>query len=167
MVTPYRFTAPLSPERAAALEGRSLTLPMLAHACEPHSEESIVLVEGAGGFFSPIATEALNADLAKQLQFPVILVAEQRLGAVNQILLSYRAILSYGLPVVLVVLNRYDRVADAEMMNLQVISDQVAAPVISVDQQSPCDSDTPPWQAIASSSGAALTEPLISQMEMG
>lgn len=105
IVCPYRFKAAVSPERAAFLEGRSLTLDQLIEACRPR-EDGMMVVEGAGGFYSPIANAALNADLAQALGFPVLLVAADRLGVIHQVLVTLEAIIHRGLVPAGVVLNQ-------------------------------------------------------------
>ena len=143
-ITPYRFTEPLSPERAAALARQPLTLEMLVDACLTPND-GVQLVEGAGGFYSPVAEGALNASLAVELQRPEILAAEQRLGAVNQVLLAHHAIRSHGLILALVVLNRYSAENDQEMGNLQAITQRLEIPVITLSEQT--DTETP-WKAL-------------------
>jgi dethiobiotin synthetase len=67
--------------------------------------DSFVLVEGAGGLYSPIAEKALNSDLAVLLQLPVIIVVRDELGAVSQGLLAIEAAKKNNLEVVCLVLN--------------------------------------------------------------
>ena len=50
------------------------------------------MVEGAGGFYSPLCEDGLNADLAKALQLPILLIANDQLGCINHILLTAEAI---------------------------------------------------------------------------
>ncbi|GAB6066797.1 dethiobiotin synthase [Methylothermus subterraneus] len=107
-VCPYRFEAAVSPERASRLAGQPLTLEQLIHACQPPGE-GVMLVEGAGGFYSPIAQAALNADLAQALGFPVLVVAADRLGAIHQVLTTLEAVTNRGLDPVGVVLNPIGR----------------------------------------------------------
>ncbi|MCK5663322.1 MAG: dethiobiotin synthase [Thiotrichaceae bacterium] len=96
-VTPLRFKAAVSPDRAARLENQNITLDQLRHAVSSNVQpEDTLLVEGAGGFYSPIAEDALNADLAKLLGLEVIIVIEDRLGAINQSLLTIKAVASEG-----------------------------------------------------------------------
>ncbi len=102
-VCPYRLEHALSPERAAALENRAIDLEALYRACQV--DEGFVLVEGAGGFYSPLTHDALNADLAERLGLPVILVVPDRLGCINHTLLSLEAMAGRGLTVAAVVLN--------------------------------------------------------------
>ncbi len=103
----YRLHAALSPERAARLEGVGYGLADLIAVCREGVEPGdFLLVEGAGGFLSPIAADGLNADLARALRLPVLLVAADRLGAIHQVLVTAEAIERRGLVLAGVVLNR-------------------------------------------------------------
>jgi dethiobiotin synthetase len=104
----YRLQAALSPPRAAMLEGKALSLQMLKEACNDAVlvDRSLLWVEGAGGFYSPLASDGLNADLAVMLGFPVLLVAEDRVGCINHILLILEAIQRRNLDLVGIILNR-------------------------------------------------------------
>ena len=88
----YRFAAPVSPQRAANISNTALTTEQLVKACRHDDEEGFTLVEGAGGFYSPISEDGLNSDLAMALKLPVLLVAEDKLGALNQVLLNIEAL---------------------------------------------------------------------------
>ena len=107
-VCPYRFAPPVSPARAARLAGQTVTIEQLAAACVDESENGFMLVEGAGGFYSPLCDDGLNADLAVALQLPVLLVANNALGVINQVLLNAEAINRRGLQLAAVVLNEID-----------------------------------------------------------
>lgn len=114
----YRLRAPVSPERAAALEGATFDLAALHAACVDGPGGDVRLVEGAGGFCSPVAPGALNADLARALRLPVVLVAADRLGTLNHCLLALEAIERRGLEVAAIVLSRAQAAAgDAGMDN--------------------------------------------------
>ena len=105
-VCPYRFEPPISPVRAAHLADKILTTEQLVSICMEGSEQGFLLVEGAGGFYSPLAENGLNADLAVALQLPVLLVADDRLGVLSQVLLNVEAIKMRGLPLAGVVINQ-------------------------------------------------------------
>ncbi|MDH3450789.1 MAG: dethiobiotin synthase [Gammaproteobacteria bacterium] len=108
-ITPYRLHHAVSPQRAAQLERVDITLAKLVAATGVAvSAADFLLVEGAGGFYSPLALDGSNADLAASLQLPVLLVAPDRLGAINHVLLTVEAIKHRGLPLFAVVLNRLD-----------------------------------------------------------
>ena len=78
-------------------EERWLEIGDLHAAClDGVGNDDFLLVEGSGGFYSPIARGALNADLAAGLGMPVLLVVPHRLGAVNQTLLAIEAMKMRG-----------------------------------------------------------------------
>ena len=116
-IAPYRFRAALAPHRAARLENRKLCLEELVDACSRDHPGHLLLVEGAGGFYSPLAENALNADLASALQLPVIIVVNDRIGAVNQALMTIEAVQSRHLHVAAIVLNAVEVPADDAMDN--------------------------------------------------
>jgi dethiobiotin synthetase len=115
-VTPFRFRHPLSPPRAASLSGKSLSLRELIDACNADPAYFRV-IEGAGGFLSPIADNGLNADLAQALGLPVILVVADKLGCVNHCLLTLEAIEHRGLDIAAIVVNQINA-TDPDMDNL-------------------------------------------------
>ena len=107
VICPNRFKAPVSPSRAAQLEGREISLAQLKQQClDKVDSEQILYVEGAGGFYSPLCRDALNADLCVTLGLPVILVAEDKLGCINHVLLTVEAIKQRGLSLICIILNQ-------------------------------------------------------------
>lgn len=127
----YRLEHPLSPERAAALEGMALTLRMLEEACR-RTHGHYLIVEGAGGFYSPIASDGLNADLAERLGLPILLVAPDRLGCINQVLLSAEAIASRGLNLLAVALNRWNGPVIEGMDNAEDLRRRMECPIVII-----------------------------------
>jgi dethiobiotin synthetase len=116
-IAAYRYRAALAPPRAARLENREILIEQLLDACEADHPQHRLIVEGAGGFYSPLAENGLNADLASALQLPVIIVVNDRIGAVNQALMTIQAVESRQLRVAAIVLNQVEPVADAQMDN--------------------------------------------------
>lgn len=106
-VCPHRFKIPVSPDRAAKYEGTSLKLETLRQNCIANIDtQSFLFVEGAGGFYSPLCSDALNADLMTALNLPIILVAEDKLGCINHVLLTIEAIKKRNLSLLAIVLNK-------------------------------------------------------------
>jgi len=106
-VCPFRFTPAISPKRAAQLAKQALSTLKVEQACTLNLQaDDFLLVEGAGGFYSPLCEDGLNADLAVSLQLPVVLVAEDKLGCINHVLLSAQAIEARGLKLLAVILNQ-------------------------------------------------------------
>ncbi len=106
LICPQRFIAPLAPNVAAKLEGRSVDDALLADAFHHwEGQADVVVVEGAGGLLSPLSDDSTNADLAVRLQLPLIIVAANRLGVLNHTALTVEAATRRGLSILAVVLN--------------------------------------------------------------
>lgn len=141
----YRFESALSPERAAALADKSLTLGDVIAVCRQGVAESdFLLVEGAGGFYSPLASGVLNATLAIALSLPVLLVVPDRLGAINQTLLAVEAITRRGLTLAGVILNQVAADIDPHMDNATELSRWLGEPVLAIGYYE-ADSAGPAW----------------------
>jgi len=107
-----QFSAACSPHLAAQLEaGGEDTLSARTlveevnkalrewHAAEaPAACRKLVLLEGAGGLLTPLSASETLADFFALLGWPVLLVAANRLGAVNHALLSLEMLRSRHVP---------------------------------------------------------------------
>ncbi len=108
-VCPQRFAAPLAPHLAARLEGRRIDSELLRQGITYWRERAeIVVVEGAGGLMSPVGEEEYVADLAADFGYPLVVVARNSLGVINQTLQSLIVAATFrdGLPIAGIVLNR-------------------------------------------------------------
>lgn len=86
-VCPQRFAAPLAPHLAAHAEGRRVDADALRGGLDAWRDAcDVLLVEGAGGLMSPLSDSDYNADLALELGFPLVVVAPNRLGVINDTL---------------------------------------------------------------------------------
>ena len=130
-VCPYCFEAEASAEIASADSGEKLTLKELVLACKCDVDKSFVLVEGAGGLYSPIAEAALNVDLAIELQLPLLIVIRDELGAISQALLTLEAAKKNNLAVACIVLNVVRR---NNLSNKEALTAYTKTPVISFSQ---------------------------------
>ncbi len=106
VICPYQFEPAISPQRVIQEAGLNITIQDLKRTCETSNNNLITLVEGAGGFYSPIALNGLNKDLAIQLSYPVVLVVANRIGCINQTLLTIEAIQNSGLQLHSVIINK-------------------------------------------------------------
>ena len=112
-VCPQRFAAPLAPHLAARAEGRLVDAALLRSGLDYWREHSdVLLVEGSGGLLSPVTDDEYVADLAAAFGYPLIVVARNALGTINQTLQTLAAAAAFrdGLEVAGVVLN--DATAD-------------------------------------------------------
>ena len=130
-VCPYCFEAEASAELASSDSGEKLTLKDLVLACKRDADESFMLVEGAGGLYSPIAEAALNVDLAIELKLPLLIVIRDELGAISQALLTLEAAKKNKLAVTCIVLNV---VKTNSLSNKEALAAYTEAPIISFSQ---------------------------------
>ncbi len=131
----YRFRAALAPHRAARLEGQRISSQTLIDACKRDDPEHCLIVEGAGGFYSPLAEDGLNADLASALGLAVIIVVNDRIGAVNQALMTLQAVTSRSLHVAAVILNQVAPQDDEAMDNAADLAPWCSCPVFGCAHQ--------------------------------
>ena len=138
----YRYKAIASPARAAMLEAKTIYIEQLVACCQ--SKAQFMLVEGAGGLLSPIATDGLNIDLIEALGLPAIVVSSDQLGSINHVLLTLEALAARRIKAAAVVLNRFhmktynpdlDNYHDLSALTnvpiLQVYKHNIASPVLS------------------------------------
>jgi dethiobiotin synthetase len=109
VVCPYSFEEPLAPLVAAERAGRRIDLPALDAAfTRISSGRDVVVVEGAGGLLVPITEASSYETLFRRWDLDLVIVAANRLGALNHILLTVRAAEAAGIRVAGVVLNTVD-----------------------------------------------------------
>ena len=93
LVNPYCFEPAIAPHIAAEKIGVDINITTIQDAYTTISKQTdVVVVEGVGGWLVPINDEQLVADIAVELQLPVILVVGLRLGCINHALLTEESI---------------------------------------------------------------------------
>ena len=109
LLNPVWLRPPLAPYAAAMLENRPIDITAVQKAYhELAAKFDLVLVEGAGGLLVPILRDYNFRDLAVDLNLEVILVAPNRLGVINHVLLSAESIANASLRMALLILNEVD-----------------------------------------------------------
>lgn len=97
-VNPYTFEEATSPHIISAQEGRPIDpLVMSAGLRALEHQAEWVLVEGAGGWFTPLSDSFMFAEWVTQEQLPVILVVGVKLGCINHAMLTAQAVQQAGL----------------------------------------------------------------------
>ena len=131
-VNPVFFNTPVAPYVAGMLENRRVDpTDLLAGYHRLAAKHAQVLVEGAGGWEVPIAPNYRISDLAADLGLPVILVAGNRLGALNHILLTVNAIRAKGLICAGIIMNQLEDEMDMAMItNKGVVEDLTGVPLL-------------------------------------
>ncbi|MBZ7927887.1 dethiobiotin synthase [Campylobacter sp. LH-2024] len=94
---------PVSPHKARTLEGLNYKAFDIAL---PQSDK--LIIELAGGLFSPIDDEKTMIDFMQKFKRPTILVAKDYLGSINHTLLSIEALKQKDIPILALVLKSED-----------------------------------------------------------
>jgi len=97
-VSPWRFAAPLAPDRAAALEDRAIVFDELVGWCRAQlaCNDDCMLIEGIGGVMVPLDAQHTVRDWIAALGVPVLLVAGTYLGALSHTLTALAALREVG-----------------------------------------------------------------------
>jgi dethiobiotin synthetase len=132
MINPYALEAPLAPALAAEMEGIEIRLGVIQKAFEVlASRHDIVFVEGAGGLLVPIFGDFFMADLAKELNLPLLIVTEAKLGIINHTLLTLANARDRGIPVLGIVMNHTSDQQDLpEKLNPDALKRWAKAPFL-------------------------------------
>jgi dethiobiotin synthetase len=96
-VNPYCFAAPIAPHIAARDASVVVDIKLLRQRFDELARDAdCVVVEGAGGWLTPISDCASMAEIAAALALPVVLVVGLRLGCLNHAFLTARALAAHG-----------------------------------------------------------------------
>jgi len=127
-INPWHFRAPIAPLFAARRERRRVKLAeVLAHVHAIQKHFDVSLIEGAGGLLSPLGENFDSRDLLTALSAKTIVVGPNRLGAVNQILLTLEALPKSFRRKARVVLMSPPKPDAATILNAKSLAEFVAA----------------------------------------
>lgn len=135
---PYLFSPAIAPHIAAQKVGVHIEFAAIAAAVRYAAQRAdVVLIEGAGGFRIPLGAEGDSADLAQQLNLPVILVVGMRLGCLNHALLAAEAILARKLPLAGWIANSIQPDMPYYDDNLATLKSLMPAPLLGIIPHAP------------------------------
>jgi dethiobiotin synthetase len=145
---PYAFTPAIAPHLAAAQAGVKIELGRIDRAYRELTRcADRVVVEGAGGAFSPLDDAHDMLDIAATIGLPVLLVVGVRLGCLNHALLSALAIRARGLALAGWIANTIEPALPCFDQNVATIERRLAAPRLATLQWS--DAGAPTWNGTA------------------
>ena len=133
-VAPYLLREPLAPAEAAKIDGVGIDFSRIRE-CHGRlaASHDVVIVEGAGGLMVPLAGGLLVADLARELELPLLVVARPDLGTINHTVLTCFSARQIGLSVCGVVINNYpDAPGLAEQSAPHHIGSLCGAPILGL-----------------------------------
>ena len=106
-ISPWRFKVPLSPDMAAAREGRTIDFGALVDHSRTAMEASsdVLLIEGVGGVMVPLTAEETVLDWMAAVGAPVLLVVGSYLGTLSHTLTAADALLFRSVPLKAVIVS--------------------------------------------------------------
>ncbi|MDR3580015.1 MAG: dethiobiotin synthase [Oryzomonas sp.] len=133
-VVPYLLREPLAPAEAAKIDGVRIEFARIRESFDRLATTyDFVLVEGAGGLMVPLAGGFLMADLARELDLPLLVVARPNLGTINHTVLTCFSAQQMGIPVSGVIINDFPmEPGPAERSAPHYIGSLCGAPVLGV-----------------------------------
>lgn len=130
-VNPCTFIEPTSPHIVSELEGRPIEFSVLSQGLrelEPLADW--VVVEGAGGWFTPLNVTQTFADWVIAERLPVILVVGMRLGCINHAVLTAQAIVQSGLTLAGWIANDVEETGKHHQAYLATLKRMLPAPLL-------------------------------------
>ena len=131
LTTPYMLRQACAPHIAAAHEGVAIeAVPIIAAYAEVAAASDAVVVEGVGGFRVPFSDDFDSAQMAEQLNLPVVLVVGLRLGCLSHALLTIEAIVRRDLVLAGWVVNQIDPNMAFADENIAALAARIPAPLL-------------------------------------
>lgn len=106
-IAPWRFRAPLSPDMAARLEGRTLDVEAMIGFCRETiaAAADVTVIEGVGGVMVPLDDRRTVLAWMTALGLPAVLVAGSYLGAISHTLSALDVLLRHRIAVAALVVS--------------------------------------------------------------
>lgn len=105
----YTLIPEVSPHLASEIENKKIDMDIIYHEIENKKQNfSMLLLEGAGGVYVPIIRDKIYMyDFIKKTNFPVILVANTKVGGINHAMLTIKFLESLDIKIHGIVFNCY------------------------------------------------------------
>ena len=127
----YTFKLPLAPYVAEKYEGEKIKIEALREIFgEKLNRYEVLIVEGAGGLAVPIKKNYTYGDFAKELNLPVVVVSDAKLGTINCSFLTALYGKSLNLNLLGFVFNRFTGGDISERDNPLVVEEMTGLPVL-------------------------------------
>ena len=132
-VNPYALAAEVAPQLAARADGIEIRLDLIEQAyARLAGLADWIVVEGAGGWFTPITDQQTMADVARVLGLPIVLVVGMRLGCLNHALLTRDGIARCELPLAGWIANCIEPAMERLDENLIALEQRLGAAPLAV-----------------------------------
>ncbi|OAT24149.1 dethiobiotin synthase [Proteus myxofaciens] len=130
-VNPYCFEEPTSPHIVSQKMNQPIDFNVLSKGLfELQQHADWVLVEGAGGWFTPLSDKQFFSDWVIAENLPVILTVGIKLGCINHALLTQQAILQSGLTLAGWVANEVEVPGPNQKEYIETLKRHINAPLL-------------------------------------
>ena len=139
-IAPWRYAAPLSPDMAAAREGRRIDFDELVAFTRrvANANSGPTLVEGVGGVMVPLDDRHTVRDWIAASGLPCVLVTGSYLGSLSHALTALEALARVGAGVAAIAVNETPGSAVALDATLESLARHVGGiPLVSIARDSP------------------------------
>ena len=135
-ISPWRFSAALSPDLAAQREGRNIDVDAVVTFCQTAIDQrrDILLIEGVGGVMVPLYEQRTILDVMMALQLPLILVAGSYLGTISHTLTALDALYQRNLKILATIVSETPG-SSVPLDDTVAAIGRFAAPVIALPRQ--------------------------------
>jgi len=131
LINPYAYHPAIAPHIAARSIGDTISIEKIYSCYQKIADDvDLVIVEGAGGWLVPINEKETMADIAAELDLPVILVVGLRLGCLNHALLTAEHIQLKGVKLAGWFANQIDHHMQNIDENINSLKELIQAPLL-------------------------------------
>nr|WP_154600193.1 MULTISPECIES: dethiobiotin synthase [Providencia] len=132
-INPIIFEAPTSPHIVSEKTGQSIEFSVMTQGLKQlQAQAEWVLVEGAGGWYTPLSAEQTYADWVVEQRLPVILVVGVKLGCINHAVLTAQAVKASGLSLVGWIANEVEPAGTYQQEYLTALKRMIDAPCLGI-----------------------------------
>jgi dethiobiotin synthetase len=136
--TPWRFHAPISPDMAAAREGRAIDFAALTDHCRAAlTGEGVTLIEGIGGTMVPLTAGETVRDLIKALDIPAVIVTGSYLGALSHALTAVGSLATQDIKIAGIVVSESETTPVPLAETAAALARFTQIPVLTVPRLTP------------------------------
>jgi dethiobiotin synthetase len=150
-INPLHFLEPAAPLAAASAEKRSIDFAALNRGIKSVAARfSPLAVEGVGGWRVPLAPGYGVREWARDLGFPVVVVARGTLGTLNHTLLTVDSVRDAGLTCAGIVVNAGPEKPSPDLdlarrRNVILLGELLGLPVLEFDRRTQAAGHLPLW----------------------
>jgi dethiobiotin synthetase len=150
-ISPWRFSAPLSPDMAARQQNRMVDFAALIDLCRrsASAQPGVLFIEGVGGAMVPLDERNTVLDWMAALKFPLLVVAGSYLGSISHTLTCLEVLGSRGLVVKALVVSETSNSTVRLPDTIETLVRFASAPIVALPRLPTGATDHPAFGEIA------------------